>query len=95
MQGAWAILLDRQTGISDTVFGAAFAGRPSDLNGVESIVGPFVNNLPVRVKVDPEMIAGEFLQHLHARLLQLNHLSIHSTDGNPKGKRSALAASPL
>ena len=37
---------------ADVVFGAAFSGRPADSAGVESMVGPFVNNLPVRVRVD-------------------------------------------
>ena len=53
------------------VFGAAFAGRPADLGGVASIVGPFVNNLPVRVAVTNDVTAGEFLRQLHSRLLEL------------------------
>ena len=40
VQGAWAVLLNRQSGSADVVFGAAFAGRPTDLPGAESIVGP-------------------------------------------------------
>jgi amino acid adenylation domain-containing protein/non-ribosomal peptide synthase protein (TIGR01720 family) len=72
VQGAWALLLGRQTRSADIVFGAAFAGRPADIRGVESIVGPFVNNLPIRVTVDLELTAGEFLRQLHARLLQLS-----------------------
>ena len=52
MQGGWAMLLERQSGKADIVFGAAFAGRPTTLRGAESIVGPLVNNLPVRTTVD-------------------------------------------
>ena len=72
VQGGWAMLLERQSGKADIVFGAAFAGRPTTLRGAESIVGPLVNNLPVRTTVDPESSTGEFLQGLHARLLELN-----------------------
>jgi acyl carrier protein len=72
IQGAWALLLSRQSGRTDVVFGAAFAGRPTDLRGVESIVGPFVNNLPVRVEVDPGTRADEYFRNLHAHLLKLN-----------------------
>jgi amino acid adenylation domain-containing protein/FkbH-like protein/non-ribosomal peptide synthase protein (TIGR01720 family) len=72
VQGAWALLLSRQSGNADVVFGAAFAGRPADLHGVESIVGPFVNNLPVRVTVDRGATAGEFFRELHARMLKLS-----------------------
>ncbi len=72
VEGAWALLLSRQSGSTEVVFGAAFSGRPADLPGVESIVGPFVNNLPVRVAVDHGATAGEFFKQLHARLLKLN-----------------------
>jgi len=72
VQGAWALLLSRQSGVADVVFGAAFAGRPADLRGVESIVGPFVNNLPVRVKVNRDSTAGEFFRQIHARLLEMS-----------------------
>jgi amino acid adenylation domain-containing protein/non-ribosomal peptide synthase protein (TIGR01720 family) len=72
VQAAWAILLRQQSGVTDVVFGAAFSGRPTDLRSVESIAGPFVNNLPVRVNVNSEATTGDFVRQLHARLLQLN-----------------------
>jgi amino acid adenylation domain-containing protein/FkbH-like protein/non-ribosomal peptide synthase protein (TIGR01720 family) len=72
VQGAWSLLLSRQSGDADVVFGSAFSGRPTDLPGVESIVGPFTNNLPVRVQVKSEDTAGEFFRDVHSRLLQLS-----------------------
>lgn len=71
VQGAWALLLNQRSGATDVVFGAAFAGRPADLPGAESIVGPFVNNLPVRISVDAGASAGQFLRALHSRLLEI------------------------
>jgi amino acid adenylation domain-containing protein/non-ribosomal peptide synthase protein (TIGR01720 family) len=72
VQGAWALLLNRQSGRKEVLFGSAFSGRPTDLRGVESIVGPFVNNLPIRVAVDKEATTDEFLRQLHRRLLVLS-----------------------
>ena len=72
LHGAWAMLLNRQTGNSDVLFGAAFSGRPADLHGVESIVGPFVNNLPLRTRVEPNLRTGEFLRQMHSHLLGLS-----------------------
>jgi hypothetical protein len=72
VQGAWAMLLGRHSRSIDIVYGAAFAGRPTELQGAESIVGPLVNNVPVRVAVDPGSSAGEFLRALQARLLEVN-----------------------
>ncbi|HEY9810224.1 MAG TPA: amino acid adenylation domain-containing protein, partial [Halomicronema sp.] len=54
VQAAWALLLSRYTGEEDVVFGAVVSGRTPDLAGAESVVGLFVNTLPVRVKISPE-----------------------------------------
>ncbi|MCP4661724.1 MAG: non-ribosomal peptide synthetase, partial [bacterium] len=56
MQGAWALLLGRYSGHHDVLFGATVSGRPAELAGVESIAGLFINTLPVRVRVDPEVL---------------------------------------
>jgi len=72
VQGAWATLLRRTSGSADVVFGAAFAGRPTDLTGAESIVGPLVNSVPVRVTVDAASTLSDSLRALHARLLELS-----------------------
>src|SRR6185369_6574593 len=53
-QGAWALLLAQETSREDVAFGVTAAGRPADLRGAESIVGPFLNTLPWRVRLAPE-----------------------------------------
>jgi hypothetical protein len=67
VQGAWAVAVSRWTGSSDVVIGAAFSGRPAELPGVESMVGPCVNNLPIRVPVDAERPIDAWLAGLHER----------------------------
>lgn len=64
VQTAWALVLARTTGARDVVFGAVVSGRPHGLPGVESMVGLFVNTLPVRVRLR----AGESTAELLARL---------------------------
>jgi amino acid adenylation domain-containing protein len=54
LQGAWALLLSRYSGQDDVVFGAVVSGRSISLEDVESMVGLFINTLPVRVQVPPE-----------------------------------------
>ena len=51
LQGAWALLLHHYTGRQDVVFGTTVSGRPPGLSGVDSILGSFINNLPVRVRL--------------------------------------------
>ena len=51
MQGAWSLLLSRYSGEEDVLFGITVSGRPASLPGVESMVGLFINTLPLRVRV--------------------------------------------
>lgn len=73
VQGAWALLLSRYSGEEDVVFGAAVSGRPAALVGVESMVGLFMNTLPVRVRVSPEASLIPWLQALQAQQVEARH----------------------
>jgi amino acid adenylation domain-containing protein len=64
VQGAWALLLSRYGGQRDVLFGTAVAGRPAELDGVETMVGLFINTLPVRIGVDPAAPLSAWLQAL-------------------------------
>jgi amino acid adenylation domain-containing protein/non-ribosomal peptide synthase protein (TIGR01720 family)/FkbM family methyltransferase len=54
VQGAWALLLSRYSGQLDVVYGTVVSGRPAAIEGVEAMVGMFINTLPVRVLLDPD-----------------------------------------
>ena len=64
--GAWALLLRLYSGDDDVVFGSVVAGRPAELEGVESMVGIFINTLPVRVRLDGESPLLAWLAELQA-----------------------------
>ena len=65
LQGAWALVLSHYQASSSPVFGAAYSGRPAELSGIEGMVGPCVNNLPLRVNIAPAMPASAWLKELH------------------------------
>ncbi|NTW03760.1 MAG: amino acid adenylation domain-containing protein, partial [Oscillochloris sp.] len=67
VQGAWALVLHRYCGEEDIVFGATVAGRPAELPGVETMVGLFINTLPVRVQIDPQQPLLTWLSRLQAQ----------------------------
>jgi amino acid adenylation domain-containing protein len=71
VQGAWALLLSRMTGSDDVVFGTTVSGRPADLPGVESIIGLFINTLPVRMAVPPEGRLKEWLAAFQQRQVEI------------------------
>ncbi|HEX8355553.1 MAG TPA: condensation domain-containing protein, partial [Pyrinomonadaceae bacterium] len=64
VQGAWAVLLSRYGGEGEVVFGATVSGRPAELEGVERMLGLFINTLPVRARVAGEEKVCEWLRGL-------------------------------
>jgi amino acid adenylation domain-containing protein len=67
VQAAWGLLLSRYSGENDIVFGTTVSGRPADLIGVETMVGLFINSLPLRVKIRPDSTVLDWLQALFAQ----------------------------
>ncbi|WP_031024905.1 non-ribosomal peptide synthetase [Streptomyces rimosus] len=71
VQAAWALVLGSLTGRDDVVFGATVSGRPPELDGVEDIVGMFINTLPVRLRLDPSETLGRLVTRLQEEQTQL------------------------
>src|SRR6266478_6428802 len=79
MQTAWAILLGRMTGRDDVVFGVTVAGRPSEIAGIESMVGLFINTLPLRVDLAPAKPLLDLLKQVQdsqSRLMAYQHVGL-------------------
>jgi len=71
VMGAWALLLSRHSGQRDVLFGMVMSGRPSDLAGVESMVGLFVNTLPMRIRLDAESSLSSWLEEIQQQQLEM------------------------
>ncbi|MYT70975.1 MULTISPECIES: condensation domain-containing protein, partial [unclassified Streptomyces] len=67
VQGAWGLLLGQLTGRRDLLFGATVSGRPPAVADVETMVGMFINTLPVRVAYAPGDTLAEVLTRLQER----------------------------
>src|SRR5262249_8358256 len=67
VQAAWALVLGRYSGEQEVTFGVTASGRPADLPGVETMVGLFVNSLPLRVRISSDRPLHEWLKELQAR----------------------------
>ena len=71
VQGAWSLLLSRYSGAGDVLFGITVSGRPPELPGVESMVGMFINVLPLRVTVTESSYLIPWLRKLQADVVEL------------------------
>ncbi|WP_245568466.1 non-ribosomal peptide synthetase, partial [Nocardia concava] len=87
LQSAWAMLLARQTGHTDVVFGATVSGRPGELPDADRTIGLFINTIPTRVRLHPAESVSGLWTRLHreqAALLEHHHVGlrdIHARTG--------------
>ncbi len=84
VQGAWAVLLSSYTGQEDVVFGTIVSGRSVPLEGVETILGLFVNMLPTRVRVgagEPVLEWLRALQRQQVRQRDFEHCPLVAIKG--------------
>jgi amino acid adenylation domain-containing protein len=91
LQAAFGLLLSYYTNETDVVFGATVAGRPATLSGSESMVGLFINTLPVRLQIPMQENLILWLQQVQmqqAETLQYDYtplLDIQGWSDMPRG----------
>ena len=91
VQGAWALLLSCYSGETDVLFGATVSGRGLALTGIDSMVGLFINTVPVRIEVDRQNSLTPWLKQLQSQqfaLQQYEHSAltqIHGWSEVPRG----------
>jgi amino acid adenylation domain-containing protein/non-ribosomal peptide synthase protein (TIGR01720 family) len=86
VQSAWGILLSRYNNTQDVVFGSVVSGRPSELKGIQEMIGIFINTVPQRIRYTDQTTFSELLQqtqqsfiagepHHHLNLAEIQHES--------------------
>ena len=79
LQAAWAQLLMSVTGRRDVAFGTTVSGRPAEVAGAESMVGLFVNTVPVRATITSATTTADLLDRLrntYSHTLEHQHLAL-------------------
>ncbi|WP_158642769.1 non-ribosomal peptide synthetase, partial [Chitinophaga japonensis] len=90
VQSAWAYLLSCYNHTQDVVFGAVVSGRPGELDGVDTMMGLFINTIPVRIAYDDSTTARSLLKKVQQEAiaslpyhyLQLSEIQAESPLGN-------------
>jgi amino acid adenylation domain-containing protein len=68
VHGAWGILLAHYSGTKDVVFGATVSGRQTPVTGIDTMMGMFINTLPVRVQIKSDEEVGGYLKRLQRHM---------------------------
>ncbi|GAC58900.1 putative non-ribosomal peptide synthetase, partial [Gordonia hirsuta DSM 44140 = NBRC 16056] len=66
LSGALLLLTARWSGRTDTAIGQTVAGRPAEVTGADTAIGMFLNTVPVRARLRPDIPVGQFLRDLQS-----------------------------
>jgi amino acid adenylation domain-containing protein/non-ribosomal peptide synthase protein (TIGR01720 family) len=80
LQGLWAVLLARLTNQDDVLFGITVSGRSPEVQGIEQMVGLFINTVPLRVRLNAGQLFSDVLVQIQAgqsQMLNTYHLGLH------------------
>lgn len=64
-QACWGMLLNKYNDAEDVVFGSVVSGRPSEISGVDRMIGLFINTIPVRVHVSNDDTVISLSKQIH------------------------------
>lgn len=62
LRAAWAIVVGSYTSSDDIVYGATVTGRNAPVAGIESILGPAIATVPIRIRIPKEDTVSAFLK---------------------------------
>lgn len=64
------LVLQKYNHTNDVVFGKVVSGRPPELEGMEDVIGLFINTIPVRVTYDDNTTYQQLAQALYQQALE-------------------------
>ncbi|WP_416654229.1 non-ribosomal peptide synthase/polyketide synthase [Bacillus amyloliquefaciens] len=67
LQTAWAVLLQKYNRSKDVVFGSVVSGRPAGIPNVETMIGLFINTIPVRFRCEAGTTFAELMKEAQER----------------------------
>ncbi|BFH70999.1 hypothetical protein PsJ27TS7_49990 [Paenibacillus dendritiformis] len=69
MQTVWGLVLQVYNNSEDVVFGSVVSGRPAEIPGIESMIGLFINTIPVRIQAKAEETVADILRKIQDQAL--------------------------
>lgn len=73
IQTIWGILLGKYNHTNDVVFGTVVSGRSAEIDGIEDMIGLFINTIPVRISFNKDMEVRELLREVQLTFINGTH----------------------
>lgn len=71
LSSSWALVLSSITGEEDVVYGHTVAGRNADIPGIAELVGPCLNVVPVRARMQSMKTSADLIRSVHEQYISL------------------------
>ncbi|KAJ6089555.1 hypothetical protein N7467_004771 [Penicillium canescens] len=68
---AWAVLVSQYTDSPDVIFGVTVAGRGAPVRSIETMTGPTIATVPLRVRLDWERTGEHHLTRMQVQAIQI------------------------
>jgi amino acid adenylation domain-containing protein/non-ribosomal peptide synthase protein (TIGR01720 family) len=92
VRAAWALVIGRYSESDDVVFGATLTGRNAPVSGIETMIGPAITTVPVRVCLNREQRIADFLddvQEQATRMIPFEHTGLQNIQRISSDTRNA------
>ncbi|MCP3774857.1 amino acid adenylation domain-containing protein [Paenibacillus sp. MZ04-78.2] len=73
LQTAWGVLLHTYNSSQDAVFGSVVSGRPAAIPNVETMIGLFINTIPVRIQGEASITFAELMRRTQEKAIASQH----------------------
>jgi len=93
LQAVWSVMLRYYNGTDDVAFGSVISGRPPEVNGIESMVGLFINTIPLRIKCEGThqfLELAKDIQNIALRSNQYSYFPLYEVNKIAKVKRKVV-----
>jgi len=93
IQAVWSYLLSAYNDFEEVTFGAVVSGRPPEVLGIESMVGLFINTVPVRVAINKDETPQILLDKMHRESIgstKYHYLSLAEIQNKSTLKRNLI-----
>ncbi|MCY9291018.1 condensation domain-containing protein, partial [Bacillus haynesii] len=70
LQSIWGVILAKYNNSEDVVFGTVVSGRDAEVEGIEKMVGVFINTIPTRIRLDKDKRFQDVLRQTQTDALE-------------------------